>query len=442
MIQWRAIGTSGVILGLVAISCQASLVPASVEVLQGPDGWRAVAPRKEIAPQFKIEKQDSDDAVLVIAASGSKATHGWWTKDFDVTPGNWYRFKVEYQAKDVTLPRRSVLARVTRLNTGGLKIQHEEFPLTLEERTADGWNIIAGTYGLPFDGPKARVDLVLRWSSTGEVRWRHAELTKIGPPEPRKVRIAAVRYRPNKRTSGPKENLELFAAAIRKAGQQKADIICVGEAITMVNSDNKWADVAEPIPGPSTAYLGRLSKKFHCYIVAGLSEKAGEAVYNVAVLMGPDGELVGSYRKVGVWRDEIIEGVAPGNAYPVFETRFGKVGMMIGWDIAFPEVARRLAINGAEIILAPTWSVPTELIPARAIENQVYVVTSTYNPRVPTAIFDRSGKVLAETSSKQPVAIAEIDLNKVNFMSYLHNVRERIPRERPPLDKEILTAAD
>ena len=71
----------------------------------------------------------------------------------------------------------------------------------------------------------------------------------------------------------------------------------------------------------------------------GLPERDGHEVYNVSVMMGPDGEIAGKYRKVTLPREEIQQGISPGYEYPVFDTRFGKVGMMICFVVFFPEVA-------------------------------------------------------------------------------------------------------
>jgi predicted amidohydrolase len=114
-----------------------------------------------------------------------------------------------------------------------------------------------------------------------------------------------------------------------------------------------------------------LAVKHDLYIVAGLLEREGPAIYNVAVLISPDGKVIGKYRKVTLPRGEIEAGITPGRDYPVFETRFGKVGMMICYDGFFPEVARALAIQGAEVIVWPVWGCNPLLASARACENHV-----------------------------------------------------------------------
>jgi hypothetical protein len=107
----------------------------------------------------------------------------------------------------------------------------------------------------------------------------------------------------------------------------KTDVIVLPEVITLVGTKKKAMDVAEPVPGPTTARLVEVARQRNTYIVASLYEKDGHAIYNTAVLIGRKGEIVGKYRKVYLPYDEPDDGVTPGSDYPVFQTDFGKVGM-------------------------------------------------------------------------------------------------------------------
>jgi predicted amidohydrolase len=172
--------------------------------------------------------------------------------------------------------------------------------------------------------------------------------------------------------------------------------------------------------------------------VFGIYERVGKVVYNTAVLTGPDGSVVGTYRKTCLPREEIEGGITPGDAYPVFDTRFGKVGMMICWDIHFPEVARQLAINGAEMILVPIWGGNELLIRARAVENQIYIASSSYADKIRTAVWDRRGDALAEAKEWGQIAVAEVDLNARTMWNWLGDFGARIPRERPLRESELM----
>jgi predicted amidohydrolase len=196
-----------------------------------------------------------------------------------------------------------------------------------------------------------------------------------------------------------------------------------------------YTQASEPVPGPTTSFLGRLAKKHGMYIAAGLLERDGDTVYNTAVLMDRNGELFGKYRKVCLPREEIQGGVTPGESLPVFDTDFGRIGLMICWDVFFPEPARLLALQGAEVILMPIWGGIFDLAQARAIENQVYLVTSTYDTRnMKTGVFGREGQMLVTGSDSAQVVTVDVDLRERKLWPWLGDVRNRIPRELPDND--------
>jgi predicted amidohydrolase len=397
-----------------------------------PGGWKTYATRTETAPEFRIEPSREESSPpsyrLVLSGRGDPAVDGRWVRTVPVQSGRWYAFRAEYQARRVPAPARSILARLIWLDAKGNRVEQPEYPLTSLQPLPASWIEVSGRFKAPEKAEQAQLELHMRWAAQGEVAWKGAELTESTQPAPRRVRLAAVNHRP-KGSKSSEENLEHFAGLVDLAASQKADIVCLPEGITVVGTRRSYAEAAEPIPGPSTQFLAEVAKRNKVYVVAGLYERERTTLYNTSVLLGRDGTLVGKYRKVCLPREEIDGGLTPGRSYPVFDTDFGRVGMMICWDLHYPEVARELAARGAEVILMPIWGGNDTLARARAIENQLYLVASGYDFK--TAIFDKTGASVAQAERDPAVIITEVDLSAREMWPWLGDWRSRIWREGP-----------
>ncbi len=433
----------------------------SVAVLaQAPDapklgaafsGWHSSSPRLEISPRFYFDRKGGPKGAgsLVIAADNGEGLDGWWQKTFPIEGGKHYRFHALRKVENVQLPRRSAMVKIVWQDDKGKSVRMDppddafkghvptaepEYPVD-KDMDKNGWTEVFGIYRAPSKAAKAVVELHLRWAPAGRIEWADAALTETAAPASRKVRLAAVHYIP-KGGKTPMDNCRQFEPHIAEAARQKASLVVLGETITYVNLGKTFADVAEPIPGPSTEYFCALAKKHNIYIVVGLVERDGNLIYNVAVLIGPDGRIIGKYRKVCLPRGEVDAGLAPGKDYPVFDTPIGKIGMMVCYDGFFPEVARELSKRGAEVIAWPVWGCNPLLAGARACENHVHLVSSTYTDIKSnwtlTAIYDHDGKPMVRAEKWGTVVVAEVDLSRRYFWANnLGDFRAEIKRSRP-----------
>lgn len=161
----------------------------------------------------------------------------------------------------------------------------------------------------------------------------------------------------------PDVNLEKAVARIRQAATDGAQIICLPELFRSPyfcqRQDPSLFDLAEPIPGPSTERLGQVARETGTVIIASLFERRAAGVYhNTAAVIDADGKLLGIYRKMHIPDDPLYYEkyyFTPGDlGFRAFDTRFGRIGVLVCWDQWYPEAARITALQGAQIIFYPT----------------------------------------------------------------------------------------
>jgi N-carbamoylputrescine amidase len=202
--------------------------------------------------------------------------------------------------------------------------------------------------------------------------------------------------------------------------------------------DAKWYELTESVPnGPTLVRMQKLAKKHKMVLVVPIYEVEMAGVfYNTAAVFDADGSYLGKYRKhhiphchPGFWEKFYFK---PGNAgYPVFETRFGKVGVYICYDRHFPEGARILGLNGAEIVFNPSATVAglSEYLweleqPAHAVANQYFVAAinrvGTEKPWSIGEFYGKSyfcnprGKIVAQASrDKDELVVADLDFDEI-----------------------------
>lgn len=228
----------------------------------------------------------------------------------------------------------------------------------------------------------------------------------------------------------PMENLRRIGDMIERiCTEQPVDLILFPELVTTgYECGLRFTDFAERVPGPTVNVLAKDASEFNVHLALGMVTKARveTVLYNSVVVIGPDGDLVGTYNKVHLRGEERIT-FRNGYRFPVLETGFGYVGVLAGWDQAFPEAARALVLDGAELILvAGAWERDQEGLwrvfnTARAAENSVFVAAANRVGEEPSYQFAGGSLIVGpygevHTAIDAPAegyAVATVDLDEV-----------------------------
>ncbi|MEO6056076.1 MAG: nitrilase-related carbon-nitrogen hydrolase [Gemmatimonadales bacterium] len=237
-------------------------------------------------------------------------------------------------------------------------------------------------------------------------------------------------------------NLAKHVPLIERAGREGVQILCMQEIFTgpyfCAEQSARWFDAVEAIPdGPTTRLMQELARTHEMVIVVPLYEEDGTGIYyNTAAVIDADGRYLGKYRKnhiphcaPGFWEKFYFR---PGNlGYPVFKTRYASVGVYICYDRHFPEGARELGLNGAEIVFNPSATVAglSEYLwrleqPAHAVANAFFVgAINRVGHEDPWRIgefygqsyfCDPRGRLVAEgTRDRDELVTAEVDLDQI-----------------------------
>jgi N-carbamoylputrescine amidase len=228
---------------------------------------------------------------------------------------------------------------------------------------------------------------------------------------------------------------------IEEAGEKGVQILCLQEIFNgpyfCPSQDARWYEAAEAVPGPTTERIAEYAKKYNMAIVVPVYEKAMRGVYyNTAAVIDADGTYLGKYRKqhipqvAGFWEKFFFK---PGDGgYPVFQTRYATIGVYICYDRHFPEGARCLGLNGAEIVFNPSATVAglSQYLwkleqPAHAVANGYYVgAINRVGTEAPwnigkfygTSYFvNPRGEFLAEASEdNDELVVADLDLSVID----------------------------
>ena len=246
------------------------------------------------------------------------------------------------------------------------------------------------------------------------------------------------------------ENLKKAISMIKTASKMDADLIILPEMFNCPYENEKFIEYSEEAENSYTLNLiSKIASEEKKYILAGsIPEKettsTSEKIYNTSFMFNPKGKIIAKHRKMHLFDIDVkgkiyfkeSDTLNAGNQITIAETSFGKIGIGICYDIRFPELARLMALEGADILCYPgAFNLTTGpahwemLFKARACDNQVFTIgvapaldkNANYNSYGHSLIVNPWGDILSSASFEEELIIAEIDLNEIK------KVREELP---------------
>jgi N-carbamoylputrescine amidase len=223
-------------------------------------------------------------------------------------------------------------------------------------------------------------------------------MTAQTDPRVSPVRVAVVQFEPQVGVENLKSNALAVEQRLTAAADAGAGLIVLPELATtgyvFETREEAYAH-AEPVPdGPTVESFARIAAARNVYIVGCIPERDGVTLYDTAVLVGPDG-FIGKYRKTHLWNTEKLWFTPGDEGFAVYDTKIGRIGLLVCWDIWFPETARIVAQMGADIICIPTgwvWT-PPPLYDASGVCMAAYLtMTAAHANNVFIATADRTGQ--------------------------------------------------
>ena len=277
-------------------------------------------------------------------------------------------------------------------------------------------------FGEIIDAPKETTEIKIEMWLKGNyayASWQQPSLCEIEPLPPRKVRVSIAYIKPDGKGLRPiEDNIEVILKSIDESAKYNPDLIILSEGMDARDTGIPLKDHAEDIESGRICSLVReRAAKYGSYIVYNFHEIDNGEYYNTSALFGRRGEICGKYRKTHLTVTELEKGLTPGSSYPVFDTDFGKLGILICWDHYFSVPAEEIAKAGAEIVAVSSAGDANAKGIARAMDGGIWYAIAGWNTNNaygwgPGRIISPDGAIVAHTSETYKPANYEIDLNE------------------------------
>jgi predicted amidohydrolase len=354
---------------------------APTSLLTNLADWKTVTPFKPAALTFEPTTSrlaGTPPLRLKIASGGNARDVGGWVRTLPkMEPGRRYRLEASFTVDGIAAPQRHVVGLIANHGRELQEFQTAEkkglrYRMTLEITPEKAMH-------------DADVRFYLADVARGSVTFDAATFEDITATyKPRTAHVAAISGKPRKPRT-PHEAVSFYLEKIDQIRGLGIDLVCLPENINTdeVVTDDKWK-LIETIPGPTTERLAAKAREHNVYIAASIAERDGDTRYNTAVLIDRAGRIVAKYRKTHLTvNEQLVSGITPGREFVVHPTDFGNIGLLVCYDHHYPEVARILALQGADILVMPNAADSREkgslwesAMRMRAVDNHVHIVSA------------------------------------------------------------------
>ena len=370
------------------------------------------------------------------AANGSRTCYGGWQFEYAVEPGRWYEVAISARPEGVDLPRDVLVCEAIwcPMATDEIRVLFHESRYLLPKPDGAGGIRFRLRQQAPAGEAVLTLRCAFRWTTSGEAVWSLPKVEEVDAPAARtsRVRIAVVTgSEPSRPRSMPsvQANLDYYGSRLEAACERwQPELAVLPEIAVQYGVAGRRLDLAVPAPGPETEVFSEIARRHRVRVVLGMYEREGDAAYNSAVLIAPDGSIDGRYHKVHLAPGgETESGLCPGDSFPVYETEVGRIGCNICMDSSAVESSRMVGLAGAEILALPImgdhradrWTIGPDIFNesrwlaiqrTRALDNQLCMVIARNTARG-SCVISRKGDVLAWNEGDVDSIFAEVDLD-------------------------------
>lgn len=395
--------------------------------LESTEPW---APHPAAAPR---NGNGSDDLYTSTANGTRTCTGGWQFVFTGISAGQCLSIRLDAEYAGLAAPRDATLCtaywgRIAPDSSSPSPLLERDY--LLPESVDPSSMRFSRVLRVPEHSDALTVRCTLRWVAGGEVRWHvpEVEIVDRPGPEPTPARVAVVtgRYQEHPRAETIADNARFYGELCETACRQvKPDLIVLPEIALQWGVSGHAVELARPAPSADTDPFAKIAVRHKTRIVLGMLERDGDAVHNSALLIGPDGNIDGRYRKVHLAANSEWEsGILPGDSFPVFATEVGRIGCNICMDSSAAESSRMVGLGGADFLVLPImgdlrasrWTPGSPLfnesrwlaiMRTRALDNQLCMVVARNNAHG-SCIIDRKGDVLAWNEGDSEFIHAEV----------------------------------